>query len=913
MKKIYTMFMAAAFAATAFAQRGFTPPAELSDKYGFKVDGKTHLYRVSEGKKVKAFAQETVYDVLSCKEGSVYGNEYTENTAWTGSACADAGRPELGMEYYQYFDDCFYTFNEVRFLGFFNYFDEEAYDWIYCHERGEMDEDLNMTKPVTFTIGIYEEGEDGLPGKCVMQKDVDLIGENTNVVLEGLGDTGTTPIYEFKVPLGQTINLEHGYIQINAKDMGDSPSCWFAVFTVGGNLTALQKDIINEEYSGQNACAFCLYGDGSYNADKALQIERFMTPLSSASGKYEKVQVELTNIGKNAISDARLELYVDGVLVATEDVNATIEPFESYKYTFTARADCSGGKHVVTVKNVTPGDELKSYQSLSKTVETTVANEYPECEIYVPKVINITNVSLGSINNTSEGSTYSDYTDQKTVFRPGEKQTLNVTIESNDYEPTLGVFIDWNGDYTFSYDEQVVFDSFEADDNGGKAVATISVPEGAKTGEHRMRLIALPYYYTLDPAGSFYNGEVEDYTIVVEPSPEDPVTTADKTVIEQFTDGKDATSVLTLTNSGGGTLNADIDFKYVLPNAPTSNYAAKVAPKAEFKGQLKAARIKAVAQKAPKSDPATQYVLKYDSDVYDCIGIGNAPNATFASLYPGAMLSSLKGMTVSSVDVYVGDVPESASIVIYGQKKQSECGDLITEQAFTPKAQSWNHVVLSQPVEIGTTDLWIGVRMENIVATGYYIGVDEGPAVIGFGDLVNIGGSTWWSMADLGLDYNYCIRANVTGDRTPAISWLSTDKKSMEVAAGSEGKLNVSFTPQGLEEGVYEAYLEVSTNDPFNSFIRIPVYMVNGELTAIGSVEQEGLGITLNGGNVTIKGGKTIAALKVSDLTGRCLMTSKPGAEEATVSLSQFAKGVYVITATYADGKSVSVKVPALK
>lgn len=43
----------------------------------------------------------------------------------------------------------------MRFLGFFNYFDEEAYDWIYCHERGEMDEDLNMTKPVTFTIGIY--------------------------------------------------------------------------------------------------------------------------------------------------------------------------------------------------------------------------------------------------------------------------------------------------------------------------------------------------------------------------------------------------------------------------------------------------------------------------------------------------------------------------------------------------------------------------------------------------------------------------------------------------------------------------------------------------------------------------------------------------------------------------------------
>lgn len=88
-----------------------------------------------------------------------------------------------------------------------------------------MDEDFNMTKPVTFTIGIYEEGEDGLPGKCVLQKDIDIIGEKTGVVLEGYGDEGNSPIYEFKAPLGQTINLEHGYIQINAKDMGDSPSC----------------------------------------------------------------------------------------------------------------------------------------------------------------------------------------------------------------------------------------------------------------------------------------------------------------------------------------------------------------------------------------------------------------------------------------------------------------------------------------------------------------------------------------------------------------------------------------------------------------------------------------------------------------------------------------------------------------
>ena len=277
------------------------------------------------------------------------------------------------------------------------------------------------------------------------------------------------------------------------------------------------------------------------------------------------------------------------------------------------------------------------------------------------------------------------------------------------------------------------------------------------------------------------------------------------------------------------------------------------------------------------------------------------------------MLSSLEGMKISSVDVYVGDVPKSASIVIYGQNKQTVCGDLIAEKAFTPKEQSWNRIVLDQPVEIGTTDLWIGVKMNNINASGYYIGADEGPAVVGFGDIVNIGGDTWWSMADLGLNYNYCIRANVTGNRTAAINWLSTDKKSVEVAAGTEGKLNVNFTPQGLKDGLYEAYLEISTNDPLNSFTRIPVYMLNGELTAIGSVEKDNLGITLNGSTVTIKSDKTIAVVNVSDLSGRSVMTTKVNSEEATVNLGSLGKGVYIITATYTDGKSVSVKVPVLK
>jgi len=907
MKKLLLMVMAATMATASLAQSADNPKRELSNKYGFRVESRNHLFWENNNKQ-KFMAKSTPQEILACKEGSVYGNEYTEETAWVGSACADAGRPGFNMEYYQQFDDCFYKFNEVRFLGYFNYFDEDSYDWIYCHERGAMDDNMEMTKPVTFTIGIYEEDENGLPGKCVMQKDIDIIGERTAVYLEGMGNESSTYVYEFKAELGQEIDLEHGFIQINAKDMGDNPSCWFALFTVGGNLTALQKDVVNEEYSGQMACAFCLYGDGSYNASKAVQLERFMTPSATGKGKYEKVQVELTNIGANTINDVRLELLVDGKVVATENVNATLEQFDSYKYTFNTRVDCSDKEHKITVRNATPGDELKARQTISMTTEAPVTDpSYPTCETRVPNTINITKVTVGSIDNASAGSTYSDYTDQKTTFHVGDTQVMNVTIEASDYDPAFGIFIDWNGDYQFSSDEAVTIDQFTTNGSITQAVATVSMPQNAVVGEHRMRLVAVPYYYDPNPAESYYLGEIEDYTVVVEPKAGDPIFNTDNTAIEKDASSNTGAEV-TMSNEGNGILTANVDVNYVLPDAPTSNYSEKVAPRGKFNGKLKAARKATGKLSAPEASSDTEYVLKYDSDKNDCIGIGNSANATFANYFTGKMLGGLRGMKISSVDVYIGDLPESASIVIYGQNKQTECGDLLAEKKFLPVKDSWNHVVLDTPIEIANTDLWVGVKMTNIKSTGYYIGVDNGPAVTGFGDVVNIGGNIWWSMADLGLDYNYCIRANVTGTRTAAINWLSVDKETLTVAPHSTEKLNISFAPQALSDGLYEAYVDIRSNDPLVSHSRIPVYLIKGDLTDIDLKENAKPGITFNGSTLVIKGDKTMAGVSVSDIAGRIVMNTTISGNEAVVDLSAYGKGVYIVTTTYADGTSMSVK-----
>lgn len=874
---------------------------------------KGRLFLEKKGNIVPFANEETPYEILSCKEGSVFGNEYTENTAWTGQACADAGRPELGMYYFQHFDDCFQTFNKVRFLGFFSYWDADKYGWFYCDSRGNIDANGDMQSPITFTVGIYEEGEDGMPGKCIMTKDIDIVGERTRVEI-GDFTSGYTNIYEFTAELGQDINLEHGYIQFNAKDMGDSPSCWFSVFTVGGQ-DAVQMDVANEEYSGQLGAAFCLYGNGDFNAKKALQLERFLTPLSSANGKYEKVEVEVTNIGENAISDACLELYVDDKLVSTESINTEIQPFSSYKYTFLTRVDCTS-EHKITVKNVTPGDEKKSYETISKTVTPPTIGEYPECVVRVPNVISIVNVKLGDINNTSEGSTYSDFTDKKTTIHTGgETVNLEVSINTQNYEPAFGMFIDWNGDHNFSYDEQVELSEFTATDNSGLAKATISVPETAVAGEHRVRMVAVPYYYNPDPAGSYYYAEVEDYTIVVERAAGSAAATIDKNIVDETVEGGTKTTDITLANNGEGKLTANVALTYYLPDAPKiGDNAANAANRAAARGKFNVKAQKVEKKDAPVKDADTQFVLKYDNDIYDCIGLGNASTAIFAGMYPGAMLSNIAGMTVNSVDVYVGpNVPESASIVIYGEGSQDKTGAVIAEKAFTPTADSWNHIMLDNPVTIGSTDLWVGVKMNGLTANGYYIGVDEGPAKVGFSDLVNIGGNTWWSMSDLGLDYNYCIRANVGGTRTPVINWLSVDKENLEVASGSTDKIGLSFATQGLKKGLYEAAIEITTNDPLLKSTVVPVYMVNGDLSAISEIENGKPGIVLNGNVLTVKSAKAVSGVKVTDISGRSMMSAAVNGNEATVDLTAFGKGVYIVTVAHNDGTKISVKVPVIR
>lgn len=879
----------------------------LQDNAGLKAKGIISMQScILRGEPSKVTAQE----LLGCSNGTVFGGEYDGgDDTWTGFASSDEGRKDAATSVYQYFSDCYYKFDGVRFLGLFNYYSAEA-GWHYCTERGGIDENGEMTKPITVKVAFYEENVDGKPGKEIYSKVVDVVGERTGVK-RGDENQGYSEIYSFRVDLGEELKMNHGFMQISAVDTHDETvDCYLALFTASSSpdyalMKIDKRDGSEPNWNTQQSCCYCFYGNGELIAEKALKFDRILSPSSSDAGKYGKVQVELTNIGSSDIDDITLQLWQDNRLVSTEKVKNTVKSMESFKYTFRSRVDCSAaGTHEIVIKNVTPDCENISIDSISKEiVKSDGIIVYPESRS-TNGYFYISNVKIGDIDNTSGASDYTDYSNLKTSIQPGNTLSLQVTASKKSAE--IGAWIDWNGNGSFDDDGETL--SFTGN------TAQVRIPENANisVGDKRLRIVIS--YDTPLPVGVYTYGETEDYTVAVENAEGAPLATvsSDYVVLKSSNDKQNVS--LGLSNKGDGILMVDVKYDYVLPNAPTSDYSiCKSGANPALKGRFVSSGLKKAVENPERKDN-TEYVLKYDKGKYDVIGITNSPTAIYANYFPGDMLASLSGMELSSVDVFVATPSKNNSIVVYGEGTQNVNGETLVEQQFSPIKNSWNHIVLDTPVKISDKDLWIGYKATGMENVQYSIGYDKGKAVSGFGDRVNIDGDTWWAMSDLGMDYNYCIRGNVTGERTPAISWLSVDSGNIEIGVGDNISLNVAVDASKLDNALYEAKIEITTNDNLRSVIEIPVYVENG--ITLGIIDRKYTGgstIKFSRNALDINGEKEISTVLLTDMSGKIFKKVKVNNMSYTIPLSSVTASLYVVKVIYSDGTSSSVKIPVFK
>lgn len=128
----------------------------------------------------------------------------------------------------------------------------------------------------------------------------------------------------------------------------------------------------------------------------------------------------------------------------------------------------------------------------------------------------IGHVVIGSIDNSSDASSYSDYTYLSTDVYSGNSQSFIITSESGYTTDHIFIWVDWNSDGDFEDSEENVFTSSEGQ---GPYSGTFAIPADATSGSVRVRIRLEDNKSTSNPVnspcGNSGYGEVEDYTLNV--------------------------------------------------------------------------------------------------------------------------------------------------------------------------------------------------------------------------------------------------------------------------------------------------------------------------------------------------------------------------------------------------------------
>jgi hypothetical protein len=128
----------------------------------------------------------------------------------------------------------------------------------------------------------------------------------------------------------------------------------------------------------------------------------------------------------------------------------------------------------------------------------------------------ISNVLVGDINNSSGCDGYADYTALSTKMVIDDAYPITVTNGNPIYlQDQCGIWVDWNQDSDF--DDPCEAIQVSGTPGVGPYTAVITPPLNAKIGNTRMR-IRIAYMGEVSPCGHAAYGEVEDYTITVEPN-----------------------------------------------------------------------------------------------------------------------------------------------------------------------------------------------------------------------------------------------------------------------------------------------------------------------------------------------------------------------------------------------------------
>jgi hypothetical protein len=140
------------------------------------------------------------------------------------------------------------------------------------------------------------------------------------------------------------------------------------------------------------------------------------------------------------------------------------------------------------------------------------------------------------------------------------------------------------------------------------------------------------------------------------------------------------------------------------------------------------------------------------------IGTGAAVEFDAAARWEPAQLAMYDGASVTEIAFFPAEAQCTYNARVW---VGAGAGNMVADQVVpSPIIGQWNYVMLTNPVPVDIAqELWVGYYVN--AQTGYPAGVDDGPAIDGYGNMMNFGG--WQTLLQIspGQDYNWNIQAHI--------------------------------------------------------------------------------------------------------------------------------------------------------
>ena len=274
------------------------------------------------------------------------------------------------------------------------------------------------------------------------------------------------------------------------------------------------------------------------------------------------------------------------------------------------------------------------------------------------------------------------------------------------------------------------------------------------------------------------------------------------------------------------------------------------------------------------------------------------------------LLANLKDVRLTAIGFISSEVAAWFKVAVWtGENKTL----LYTQASGNLILNEWKIIPLDMPLKVDITqDLLVGYMFAT--GTGYPMSCDDGPAIDGFGNLMQMGiNGDWLTLleANPDLDFNWNIKAYFERDGFPAGSYKlyrNLDGGTIELIAETEGleytdTINSSYTSScyKLKSVFYDEYESDYSQEAC-------VLITNADPVEVKN--NGGLKIFPNPANLilNVESTETIGIISLYNAFGKLILKKKVGERQVEIPVSDYTSGVYMVRVE-TGGEAISKKV----